>query len=203
MLAPLYVHKCFTSTLTKKYSDVFKRYLLYKQCGLNVDTFAYESHGKPYVSQLTRRSIYFNISHSGNYIVGAVAPSPIGIDIEKVMPLDFSVSQYVMTSDEKKRFQSLQTEQQKLDYFYKIWTVKEAYTKMLGIGLSMNLTKVYLTQRTDCLYETPQRDVTITTAQLPANYRLAISANQPFDITFVDCTMEHIIHEMSNNTFAS
>ena len=42
---------------------------------------AYNSQGKPYF--LSNREIFFNISHSSNYVACVIGDRPVGIDIEK------------------------------------------------------------------------------------------------------------------------
>ena len=42
--------------------------------------FRKNAHGKPDLKD--RQEIHFNLSHSGNYVVGAFADTPVGIDIE-------------------------------------------------------------------------------------------------------------------------
>lgn len=47
---------------------------------------AYNSQGKPYF--LSNREIFFNISHSSNYVACVIGDRPVGIDIEKPAKVD-------------------------------------------------------------------------------------------------------------------
>ena len=84
-------------------------------------------HGKPY---FPGTDIHFNISHSGDYKVLAIAETPVGVDIEKVRKADLRVANrfaqtekdYVLEKDNNYRF-------------FEIWTKKEAYLKYKGTGL--------------------------------------------------------------------
>ena len=89
------------------------------------------SHGKPY---FPGTDIHFNISHSGDFKVLAIAETPVGVDIEKVRKADLRVAKrfceneynYITQKDSEHRF-------------FEIWTKKEAYLKYKGTGLKGGL----------------------------------------------------------------
>ncbi|WP_249727771.1 4'-phosphopantetheinyl transferase family protein, partial [Bacillus paralicheniformis] len=62
----------------------------------------------------------------------------IGVDIEKRHLLDLNLAQHIISSEEYKDLITLSDKDQ-LDYFFKLWTLKEAYIKYLGIALSTPL----------------------------------------------------------------
>jgi 4'-phosphopantetheinyl transferase len=72
---------------------------------------------------------YWSITHKTEYVGGVVAPSPIGIDIEKICQRTESLFQKVAGPAEwslaDKTFES----------FFRFWTAKEAVLKAAGIGL--------------------------------------------------------------------
>ncbi len=94
--------------------------------------FYKNEHGKPYLKDLP---CYFNISHSGDFVVCAVSENEIGIDIEKLRPIDLKIARRVFTENEQKRLFSELKEQQQ-DIFFSLWTEKEAVLKCLGTGFS-------------------------------------------------------------------
>ena len=59
--------------------------------------FYYKEHGKPHALGL---DIELNISHSGDIVVCAVDSSPVGIDAEKIRPIDLNVAKRICTDDE-------------------------------------------------------------------------------------------------------
>ena len=59
--------------------DIFSVIEANNQC-FNYE-IAYNSQGKPYF--LSNREIFFNISHSSNYVACVIGDRPVGIDIEK------------------------------------------------------------------------------------------------------------------------
>ncbi len=92
------------------------------------------------------KSCFFNISHSKGYVVFIKDDVPIGVDIEKIRPVEDDLINYISSSEEKKYITSDQK-------FYEIWTNKESLTKCLGTGikekikdipsLPLNNTKIY------------------------------------------------------------
>ena len=74
------------------------------------------------------KSCYFNISHSKGYVVFIKDDVPVGVDIEKIRPVEDDLIDYISSREEKKYI----TTDQK---FYVIWTNKESLTKCLGTGI--------------------------------------------------------------------
>lgn len=95
--------------------------------------FYYNEYGKPLVKVFDK--CFFNISHSGDWIVCAIDSKPIGIDIEEIRDIDFAVAKQVFSKKEYITFSS-KTENKKLAYFYSLWTLKESYIKAIGYGFS-------------------------------------------------------------------
>lgn len=97
--------------------------------------FSRNNYGKPYLADYA--DYRFSVSHSGNCIVFTDSYVPVGIDIEKIAEKDLGIAKRFFAADETEFiFGSPQPTQA----FYKIWTAKEAYVKMLGTGLSTPLT---------------------------------------------------------------
>ena len=96
----------------------------------------YNSQGKPYF--LSNREIFFNISHSSNYVACVIGDRPVGIDIEKARKgrqnlakrfFDISEAEWIKECDSDQRF-------------FRIWTLKEAYGKATGQGVLDILDKI-------------------------------------------------------------
>jgi len=75
---------------------------------------------------------YFNISHSNFYSVVVISDKKIGVDIEKIRPVDKNIISYFCTENEKKYIFSSNDIQRS---FWNIFCLKEAYVKMLGSTL--------------------------------------------------------------------
>lgn len=105
--------------------------------------------GKPFLSQLSCKemTLHFNLSHTHNIALLAVSKDKeVGIDIEHIdRNTDWKgVGQRFFTALEQNNLFSLHQNEQKLA-FYKLWTRKEAYMKVLGTGLSLSPTEFTLT----------------------------------------------------------
>lgn len=99
--------------------------------------YEYNSYGKPNLKN--NKGFYFNISHSGIWVVAVVDYRPVGIDIEKVSTIDYtSIARRFFKNDEY-RWLLAQKKNKRLEDFYKLWTLKESYIKMVGTGLTMPL----------------------------------------------------------------
>lgn len=110
-------------------------------------SFKIGPHGKPYLSSPAgsdsgsfRPAMYFNLSHSGDYIAIAFSSAaPIGIDIEKVREhfRGESLVRRFFHPDEFIEYKNLQKCDQQ-EFVFRRWTVREAFLKGLGNGLSIS-----------------------------------------------------------------
>ncbi|MBU6230220.1 MAG: 4'-phosphopantetheinyl transferase superfamily protein [Cyanobacteria bacterium REEB459] len=118
------------------------------RCPASLD-FSYGPQGKPYlqpeVSRPPKTPIlpYFNLSHCGDRLLIAISPYPVGIDVEKIRPLDNlqGLCQRCLTPTEQAYLGS-QPQSQVTRLFFHFWTAKEAYLKATGKGLSLAMTTV-------------------------------------------------------------
>ncbi len=89
-------------------------------------------HGKPYIEN----EKFFNISHSGDYVVLACDDNNIGIDIEFNKPRNFSsITNRCFNNTE---IDFIYKSDEPLNAFYKLWTLKESYLKFTGSGFSLS-----------------------------------------------------------------
>ena len=93
--------------------------------------FKYNENGKPYLSG--RNDIFFNISHSEDYIAVAISDEPVGIDIEKIKPVNLSVIKRVLNPEELKVIEKAEDDDSE---FIKLWTKKEAVIKLYGKAMA-------------------------------------------------------------------
>ncbi|MGG7177905.1 4'-phosphopantetheinyl transferase family protein [Clostridium paraputrificum] len=99
--------------------------------------FEKNSYGKPYVK--TVENFHYNISHSGEFVVVAISEYEIGIDIEEIKGIEYiDIAKNFFTNNELEYITSV-NDGRGLERFYDIWTLKEAYIKFKGIGLSIPL----------------------------------------------------------------
>ena len=93
------------------------------------------SEGKPYFPGSALR---FNLSHSGDWALCAVAPFDVGCDVECIRPIDLGLSRR-FHPDETAALLTLPTEEERLDRFFRLWTLKESFMKVTGLGMALPL----------------------------------------------------------------
>ena len=118
--------------------DILIRYLLCNKLLLDNKQLIFDKteFGKPFL--VNDNKIHYNISHSGEWVLGAVHYLPVGVDVEKIKPLDYQIATRFFSKSEYLNLINKEG-RNKLEYFYEIWTLKESYIKAVGKGLSIPL----------------------------------------------------------------
>ena len=117
--------------------------------------FVFNEHGKPFLQ--SRRSgeriegVDFSISHCKEGIAVAIAPHPIGVDIESFR--QYSESLLKKTMNEQEILLIQQSAEPSVE-FIKLWTKKEALLKMRGTGIVDELPEVLCSQNPSWHVET-------------------------------------------------
>ncbi|MEJ8305410.1 4'-phosphopantetheinyl transferase family protein [Saccharibacillus sacchari] len=136
------------------FADLLIRRLIMSGHGLRNDEIRFDAgpFGKPSVIGLP--GFEFNLSHAGNRVVCAVGNQQIGVDIERIAPIEFGIAQQFFAREEYE--QLLRAEPgDRLTLFYELWTIKESYIKMTGRGLQIPLDSFRVCRENDgiALYE--------------------------------------------------
>jgi len=97
------------------------------------ETYATDKKGKPYF--LDNQKVHFSLSHSGNIAICAVSDTVLGIDIQKIQDFNENICHRFFRKNEKDYVLNAPCENRK-NNFFRIWTLKEAYAKMTGCGIS-------------------------------------------------------------------
>lgn len=84
------------------------------------------------------RNIHFNVSHSGNMAICSWGTVPVGVDIEQIDCKQTSSIPYNMLAAEETKYLLTLPEDERVDAFYRLWTLKESFVKAIGGGLSIN-----------------------------------------------------------------
>lgn len=102
--------------------------------------FRQGSRGKPALAGQPV-GLHFNLSHSGDRVLYAVARREVGVDLEALdRRVDYAaVAERICTVREWTAFQGLPVESSLRDAFFACWTRKEAVAKAIGEGLASGL----------------------------------------------------------------
>jgi 4'-phosphopantetheinyl transferase len=121
--------------------------------------FETNDYGRPHISHpLELRDLRFNLSNTTGLVACAVSMDcEIGVDVENVVrPVDAEeVAPSVFAAPELADFLGTKSEDRR-DRFFSYWTLKEAYIKARGMGLSLPLDAFWfeLGDRPPLLYTT-------------------------------------------------
>lgn len=85
-------------------------------------------HGKPFLTD----GRFFNISHSGNYVIFALSDCEIGCDIEQFHYVNAVRTGRTVFSDDEMKLLLSGTD--RLGTFFNLWTKKESLLKCMGEG---------------------------------------------------------------------
>ncbi len=101
--------------------------------------FATGAHGKPYLTNAAS-GLTFNLTHTGGLVAVAVAQNiALGIDAENLdRRVNINVADHRFSAIETEWLRSLPEEEQGAG-FLRLWTLKEAFLKAIGKGLSKSL----------------------------------------------------------------
>ncbi len=103
--------------------------------------FGRNAYGKPHLAEPADSPIQFNMSHTDGMILYAVTRDrPIGVDVEDTQRRGggIELARRFFAQAEVAALEALPPQAQH-DAFFRFWTLKEAYIKALGSGLSIPL----------------------------------------------------------------
>lgn len=141
--------------------------------------------GKPYIKQ----DVYFNVSHSGKYVICAVDVDSVGIDIEKVKPIDYRQLMSCFSEEERQQL-NLCEDRGQLEIFYTLWVLKESYIKYTGEGFYFSVS--------ECSFQIVGNNI---------NYKNSRIENEDivFDLLLIDkkyrCALCHQAHKKLNQIY--
>lgn len=113
--------------------------------------FTTNTYGKPFIATPGYEHLQFNLSHTQGMIACAVSyTGAVGVDVEKRKPLTDldALCRYALSPLEAHDVLSIRDPARKEQRFFTYWTLKEAYIKATGMGLSIPLQEFTFTQDT-------------------------------------------------------
>ena len=108
--------------------------LLYSAFGesTRLSRFEHGKRGKPSLPN----GRPFNLTHAGDYAVLALSSRSVGVDLERIRPIDWKKISARFFHPEERAF--LAESASPLETFFWIWTLKESYVKAEGLGFSVS-----------------------------------------------------------------
>ena len=115
--------------------EMVRAFLEKKGYSVRLETWTKGPQEKPYLPGMP----YFNISHSGDWIVVVFSDQEVGIDIERISELDLEAVSRFFHPEE---ISLLEKEAYDKQLFFRVWARKEAYLKATGKGITGGLSGV-------------------------------------------------------------
>jgi len=103
-------------------------------------------HGKPELKHERHKELRFNLSHTRGLVAcGVTRSDDIGIDVEQIeRKLEIDSLLRSVFSDEEQAALSALTGSARRERFFRHWTLKEAYVKAIGRGISLPLRALHV-----------------------------------------------------------
>lgn len=104
--------------------------------------FIVQPGGKPALGGDPNGAVHFNVSHSGDLALCAVAEREVGVDVEQLRNHDDieRVAQHFFSKLEARTLGTLSA-MDRTHFFFRTWVRKEAYLKASGEGLARDTTR--------------------------------------------------------------
>lgn len=157
--------------------------------GLSESDLRYSENEKPVAD-----SVFFNVSHAGDYVVGVSSDCEVGCDIEKIRKAPMEIAQRHFLETESAY---IQTAPDRDKAFFTLWTLKESYMKMTGKGMSLPLDSFEIVRTTDgfALGKSPEKPCFFKTMEFDG-YMFSVSNEKDFvmaESDFEDLNVEEMI----------
>lgn len=116
------------------FAALLLRYALKKHYGIEGTDIEIEKneYGKPELKN--QKDIYFNVSHSGDWVICALSSYPVGVDVELNKEHDIEIAKRFYS---EKEYKTLLESDNAKELFITYWTLKESYVKAEGKGMSI------------------------------------------------------------------
>lgn len=112
-----------------------------KEIGKTEADVRYDRNEKPFLPDF-----YFNLSHSGDIACIATADGEVGVDVEKIAEERTRAFDHVFSDAERLDYLTGEHAERTKNMFL-LWTVKEAFVKMKGVGLLVDISDVEYSRR--------------------------------------------------------
>jgi 4'-phosphopantetheinyl transferase len=159
---------------------IFMRRILARYTNTNPESLVFyrNPYGKPFVRY---KDLQFNLSHSRQTAVLAVGTHcHLGIDVESTGERKsiLNIAQHYFHADEIAQINQISDPHKMHDYFFQLWTLKEAFLKGLGTGIATGLDKVSFALHNQ--------------GNISANFSPELKLEQPEQWQFFQCELNEL-----------
>ena len=133
---------------------------------------------------------------TGRWVVCAISQTAVGVDVEQVRPFDLVLAWRFFHRHECAAL-AVQPAAAQHDYFFRLWTAKEAYMKALGLGFQRDMASFSVAPRADLhvALDDPQvssQPYMLSHLELDPGYRLAL-CRQGQPVQVLPVTLDHLL----------
>lgn len=118
--------------------------LIYQNMGDIESKIQYNKYGKPYLNEDNK---YFNISHTGDYVVFVKDEKKIGIDIERIREKNLDIIKYAFNDKEVELING------DINELTKLWTIKESVYKASGVENYLDFKNIDTSNEKEVVYD--------------------------------------------------
>ena len=115
---------------------VFEYSYIAKKLKVDLTSMKYGSRGKPYFANAK----HFGVSHSGGVLAIAISKTPIGIDVQTLIPFDENTARIICNDEE---YLSVINDKNPSRKLTALWVKKESLIKCKGEGFNQNLKDIF------------------------------------------------------------
>lgn len=127
----------------KKLECLLSGILIYKNMGDIESKIQYNKYGKPYLDEDKN---YFNISHTGDYVVFVKDEKKIGIDIERIREKNLNIIKHAFNDKEIEMIHG------SAEILTKLWTIKESVYKASGAEKYLDFKNIDTSNEIEVVY---------------------------------------------------
>ena len=132
-------------------------------------------------------SVCVSLSHSGNLLVAALAPVPVGVDVELPRPRACLRQAARLFTRAEARYVHARAPAAQLSAFYTFWTLKEAYAKAADLSLWEVLQGVEFDLDAQCVHASPPADWRCVHAHTAHGWHVAVAVQTADNAVRIEC----------------
>lgn len=178
--------------LRSLYGDILVRSEIMKQLKVpnSCIKFKLNEYGKPSIEGYD--NLFFNISHSEDWVICAISNEEVGVDIEKIEKAPIEVAEHYFHSREYKLIKSKDSEEID-EFFYRMWTLKESYIKWIGKGLSKQLDSFSINEDiNNGFYIEENKELRLNQCKFDKDYIISLCSKEVWDTNITVINMINV-----------